>query len=237
MKINADFDQRVVVHSEKMEWLDSPMPGVSRRPLDRVGTEVARATSIVRYAPKSKFSPHIHTGGEEFIVLDGVFQDESGDFPVGSYVRNPPESKHQPSSDLGCIIFVKLWQFDPKDRIHVRLNSRFMKAVPDKKLSGISVTSLYKDDVEEVANFDFEPYASLHMMAKDGAEIFVLSGELTECSDMLVKHSWLRMPVGGMLDIKAGAAGAKIWIKQGHLRRVDSEIYRVQSFQSPIYQP
>ena len=229
MKINADFNQRVVVHFERMEWLDSPMPGVSRRPLDRVGAELARATSIVRYAPKSKFSPHVHTGGEEFIVLEGVFQDESGDFPVGSYLRNPPESKHQPSSELGCVIFVKLWQFDPKDRIHVRLNTRFMQAVPHKELSGISVISLYKDAVEEVATFDFDANANLQMMVQDGAEILVLEGELTEGSDILVQYSWLRVPVDGMLDLKAAATGAKIWIKQGHLRRVDAEISCVQS--------
>jgi hypothetical protein len=228
MKINASFDQRVVVHSEQMKWLDSPMPGVSRRPLDRVGGEVARATSIVRYAPKSQFSPHIHTGGEEFIVLEGVFQDESGDFPVGSYIRNPPQSKHQPSSEAGCVIFVKLWQFEPEDRIHIRLNTAFMEAIPHKKLSGISVTPLYKDHSEEVANFDLDANARLQMTVKGGAEIFVLKGELKEGSDTLVKHSWLRIPVDGKLDIKAAVQGATIWIKQGHLRRVDAEILRVQ---------
>ena len=104
MKPLANFDQRVVIHSESMEWIKSPMPGVERRMLDRVGDEVARATSIVRYAPGSEFSPHVHTGGEEFIVLDGVFQDEHGDFPTGSYIRNPPKSKHKPGSEKGCVI-------------------------------------------------------------------------------------------------------------------------------------
>ena len=82
MKINADFDRRVLLHADEIPWRDSPMPGVSRRPLDRIGDEVARATSIVRYDPGSHFSPHVHDGGEEFIVLEGVFQDEHGDFPV-----------------------------------------------------------------------------------------------------------------------------------------------------------
>lgn len=229
MKINADFSRRVLIHSEQIEWLDSPMPGVSRRPLDRVGTEVARATSIVRYAPNSKFSPHVHSGGEEFIVLEGVFQDEHGDFPAGSYIRNPPASKHQPSSELGCVIFVKLWQFDPQDRIHVRLNTHVMQATPHTELPGVSVTSLYKDAVEDVAIFDLDTNASLKLLIKDGAEIFVLKGELTQGSDTLVKHSWLRIPVDSKLDIKAGAAGAIIWVKQGHLRRVNAEILRVQN--------
>ncbi|MEP1611956.1 MAG: cupin domain-containing protein, partial [Roseobacter sp.] len=68
MELNANFSDRVVVHSDQLDWNPSPMPGVDRRMLDRIGGEVARATSIVRYAPNSKFSAHTHTGGEEFIV-------------------------------------------------------------------------------------------------------------------------------------------------------------------------
>src|SRR6516164_2585646 len=81
MNINADFSKRVAVHAARLPWVPSPMKGVDRRMLDRVGDEVARATSIVRYAPHSHFSPHTHGGGEEFLVLEGVFQDEHGDFP------------------------------------------------------------------------------------------------------------------------------------------------------------
>src|SRR5262245_25422838 len=89
MNLNADFAKRAVVHTAILEWKPSPMPGVERRMLDRIGGEVARATSIVRYTPGSHFSPHVHVGGEEFLVLEGVFQDEHGEFPAGCYVRNP----------------------------------------------------------------------------------------------------------------------------------------------------
>ncbi|MEM9355390.1 MAG: cupin domain-containing protein, partial [Pseudomonadota bacterium] len=123
MELNADFSKRTVVHGAAIPWKSSPMAGVDRRMFDRLGDEVARATSIVRYAPGSKFSSHVHTGGEEFFVLDGVFQDEHGDFPAGSYIRNPPESSHTPGSDAGCTIFVKLWQFDLTDRTHVRVDT------------------------------------------------------------------------------------------------------------------
>jgi ChrR Cupin-like domain len=118
------------VHAGAREWQASPMPGVERRLLDRIGDEVARATSIVRYAPESHFSPHVHGGGEAFLVLEGVFQDEHGDFPAGFYVRNPPQSRHTPGSKSGCTIFVKLWQFDPADRTHVRLDSN-QTAMPE----------------------------------------------------------------------------------------------------------
>ena len=120
MELNADFSKRVAVHAARLGWTASPMPGVERRMLDRIGDEVARATSIVRYAPNSHFSPHVHDEGEEFLVLEGVFQDEHGDFPAGSYIRNPPQSRHTPGSKTGCVLFVKLRQFDPADRTHVK---------------------------------------------------------------------------------------------------------------------
>ena len=99
MELNADFTQRAVVHAARIAWAPSPIPGVERRMLDRIGAEIARATTIVRYAPNSRFSAHTHGGGEEFLVLEGVFQDEHGDFPAGSYIRNPPTSHHTPGSE------------------------------------------------------------------------------------------------------------------------------------------
>ena len=108
MELNADFSKRAVVHAARVSWVPSPIAGVERRMLDRIGEEVSRATSIVRYAPNSHFSAHTHGGGEEFFVLDGVFSDEHGDFPAGSYIRNPPGSRHTPGSEKGCTIFVKL---------------------------------------------------------------------------------------------------------------------------------
>jgi quercetin dioxygenase-like cupin family protein len=108
MRVNADFDQRVVSRPEDQHWIASPLAGVDRIMLDRVGGEVARATSIVRYAPGSHFSAHTHGGGEEFVVLDGVFSDEHGDYPAGSYVRNPIGTAHAPHSRDGCTNFLKV---------------------------------------------------------------------------------------------------------------------------------
>ena len=141
MELNADFTKRVLVHSDQEPWHESPMPGVERRMLDRIGGEVARATTIVRYAPNSKFSAHVHTGGEEFIVLDGVFQDEHGDFPAGTYVRNPPTTKHTPGSDEGCTILVKLWQFDMEDRNQFRKD---MAASLGAEQNGLKVAQLHR---------------------------------------------------------------------------------------------
>ena len=78
MRLNDDFSRRAALHGAQMDWVTSPTPGVERRMLFRIGEEKARATSIVRYAPDSHFPRHGHPGGEEILVLDGVFEDDSG---------------------------------------------------------------------------------------------------------------------------------------------------------------
>ena len=228
MGILDDFTQRAIVHSASLDWLASPMPGVERKPLDRVGGEVARATSIVRYAQGSEFSPHVHTGGEEFVVLDGVFQDESGDFPIGSYVRNPPQSSHTPRSDNGCIIFVKLWQFQPENRTHVRLQMNKMSAIPSQTV-GVSITPLYQDKHEEVSVYYFEPNTKMSLSVPEGAEVLVLAGELQAQNDLLQKHSWMRLPLGDTLTVTAKSNGAKVWLKTGNLSDVNNQIKRIQA--------
>lgn len=227
MKIAANFSERVVVHYNDVNWLKSPMRGVERKPLDRVGNEIARATSIVKYAPGSRFSPHIHTGGEEFVVLEGVFQDEHGDFPVGSYIRNPPGSSHTPRSDEGCTIFVKLWQFQPEDSQHVCAQMDHAKALPLGYNNSVKVTPLYEDKFEKVSLLRIEANTQLVVPAEGGAEILVMAGELTEKGDTLVKHSWLRSPVDSKLSMQSGANGATIWLKTDHLKDVDNQIARV----------
>src|SRR5258708_31551528 len=145
MRINGDFTKRASVHAGKLAWVRAPMSGLERRMLGRVGEEVARATSIVRYAPESAFSPHAHPGGEEFFVLDGIFQDERGDYPAGSYVRNPPASRHTPRSQAGCTIFVKLFQFDAADCAHVNIDTRLIEAVaPAGQQRGRPIPPFYK---------------------------------------------------------------------------------------------
>ena len=123
MKINADLSLPVHVDTTALDWVPSPSPGVDRRMLDRDGDEVARATSVVRYAPGSEFPTHTHGGGEEFLVLDGVFSDEHGDFPAGTYVRNPVGSSHAPRTGPGCTILVKLRQMDPADQTQVTVDT------------------------------------------------------------------------------------------------------------------
>ena len=214
MDLNADFGKRVLVHSDQIDWVASPMPGVERRMLDRIGGEVARATTIVRYAPDSNFSAHTHTGGEEFIVLDGVFQDEHGDYPAGTYVRNPPTTGHTPGSEPGCTIFVKLWQFDMDDR------NQFRKSMADEladAVDGVATAELHRDDRETVIYSHVDAGAALENSDDGGLEMLVLAGSVVESGEVLGKGAWLRLPIGQPLQAQAGDDGAKVWIKTGHL--------------------
>jgi len=217
MEINADFSERAVVHSASMDWLASPTAGVDRRMLDRIGGEVARATTIVRYAPNSHFPAHVHTGGEEFLVLEGVFQDEHGDFPAGSYVRNPPTSSHTPGSEPGCTIFVKLWQFDPSDRHQMTIDTNAKPFEPAADETGVGVLPLYKDDQEEVRVERWDAGTAVNRSVDGGLELLVLEGTLIEGDDILVAQSWLRLPVGAAFAATAGPEGCRMWIKSGHL--------------------
>ncbi len=217
MELNADFSSRVAVHAARLEWKSSPMPGVDRRMLDRIGDEVARATSIVRYAPESSFSPHTHTGGEEFLVLEGVFQDEHGDFPAGTYVRNPPESSHTPGSAPGCVIFVKLWQFDMADRKQVRIDTNNTVLTDDPNRSGVKVMPLYDDAHEEVSMELWTANTDVVISAPEGMEILVIEGGFAESGEEFEMHSWLRLPKGYRSTLKAGGEGARVWVKRGHL--------------------
>lgn len=227
MEINADFSQRSLLHTTEIEWQDSPMKGVRRRVLDRIGNEVARATTVVSYAPNSHFSSHVHTGGEEFIVLEGVFQDEHADYPAGSYVRNPPESSHTPRSDNGCIIFVKLWQFDLADRQHVVANMNEVELQPDVNRPGVQFNTLFEDSRETVRVEHWEAGASVTLDTRGGAELLVLDGAFTQSGDIVDELSWLRIPMNADFQAMPGANGARVWIKTGHLRFTDEEKQRL----------
>lgn len=219
MELNADFSQRVAVHAAKLPWVASPVAGVERRMLDRIGDEVARATSIVRYAPHSHFSPHSHGGGEEFVVLEGVFQDEHGDYPAGCYVRNPPTSRHTPGSEPGCVIFVKLWQFNPDDRIQVRIDTREAAFAPVLERPGVEITALFRDAQEDVRLERWRSHAQIDLALPGGAEILVIDGCFRDGEEAFSAQSWLRLPARSRLQAAAGPDGCRLWMKTGHLAK------------------
>ncbi|KUO55801.1 MAG: cupin [Sphingomonadales bacterium BRH_c42] len=220
MQINANFEIAVGERTSALEWRPSPMPGVERRMLDRIGGEVARATSIVRYAPGSHFSAHRHDGGEEFIVLDGTFQDEHGDYPAGTYVRNPVGTRHTPRSDNGCTIFVKLWQFDPQDQAQFAIDLTAVGLGPVSGAPGIERATLHERSDELVLFEQWQPGAQRHFEPQGGAELLVLEGSVKWQNEEFGRHGWIRLPPNWRGSVLAGPEGARVWIKERHLAAI-----------------
>jgi len=218
MKINADFSQRVVVRPEDYAWVNSPAAGVDRMMLDRIGDEVARATTIVRFAPNSQFKAHTHGGGEEFLVLEGVFSDESGDFPTGSYVRNPIGTAHTPHiGPEGCTILVKLHQFDKDDTEQKVIDTR---AMPFQVGSapGLTVLPLHSVPGENVALVRWAPGTRFSSHAHwGGEEIFVIEGVFQDEHGRYPAGTWIRSPHLSRHD-PWSQEGCLIYVKTGHLQ-------------------
>lgn len=218
MHLNADFSRAACVTPEEYRWVDSPIAGVERMMLDRIGDEVARATSLVRYAPNSQFNRHTHGGGEEILVLEGVFADEHGRYPAGSYLRNPVGTDHAPNvGSEGALIFVKLHQFDDNDLLQLAVPAHRLPWQPDRR-TGISYKMLHTFGSEKVSLECWEANVALTYPAcSGGVELFVLKGSLTEGSIEYPAGSWCRFPAGSALLLQAGANGVQLYVKRGHL--------------------
>ncbi len=214
--IRADFSQRALVRPADTPWVDSPSSGVTRRPLDRIGDEVARATSLVRYAAGSAFPEHTHAQGEEILVLDGVFSDESGDYGPGSYIRNPPGSAHSPRSASGCTLFVKLRQFDPQDGETVRIDTG-KEAFRPGQVPGLSVLPLHSFGAVNTALVRWAPGTRfLPHTHWGGEEILVLEGTFQDEHGDYPAGSWIRSPHLSRHH-PFSTEGCLIYVKVGHL--------------------
>jgi anti-sigma factor ChrR (cupin superfamily) len=218
MRLNADFSERVVIRPEDYQWVDSPMPGVERMMLDRIGDEVARATSLVRYAPNSTFSPHVHSGGEEFLVLEGEFGDEHQTYPAGTYVRNPIGTSHSPRvGEAGCVILVKLHQFDKDDLTQVVIDTRDSD-LPSESVPGLTATSLHQFQEERVLLVRWEPNTPFKEHTHHGGEeVFVIEGSFSDENGNYPAGTWLRYPDQSSHKAFTRNEGALLFLKAGHL--------------------
>lgn len=216
MSFDSSCNHYAAVHAGRLDWTPSPIPGVDWRILDQVGEGMARATLIVRYAPGTHGPSRTLGGEEEFLVFDGVLQDEHGAFPAGSYVRNPPSISHTPRSESGCTFFVKLGQFAPDDRTQVHLDTTLQVLAPVEARPAVSAMALFADLQEQVRLEHWAAGAVVNLHAPGGLEVFVLGGEFTEGSERFELQSWLRLPAGATLQAAVGMQGCRVWIKAGH---------------------
>jgi len=213
--LNTDFSERVVIDTQKMVWAGSPAEGVSRKPLAREQRESGHATSIVRYEKGAKFKRHPHPLGEEILVLEGVFSDETGDYPAGSYIRNPPGSGHAPFSVEGCTLFVKLHQFAENDKTQCMINTHNARWQNDE--DGGEILSLHHYEQENVALLKWPANTQLPKHQHHGGEeILVLSGAFKDELGEYSAGTWIRNP---HLSVHTPYTeqDTLLWMKTGHL--------------------
>lgn len=216
MQLRSDWSERVVVDSAALEWVASPAAGVQRKMLERDGEEVARATSMVRYAPGSHFARHVHELGEELFVLEGEFCDESGRFGAGTYIRNPPGSAHAPWSEQGCVLFVKLRYFDPCDEATVVVHTHATVWLPGV-VPGLSVMPLHEFRTQHTALVRWAPGTHFNPHVHyGGEEVLVLEGVFEDEHGRYPQGTWIRGPhLGGHQPFSR--EGCTILVKTGHL--------------------
>lgn len=213
--LNMDFSQRVVIETHSMAWLPSPAKGVERKPLARADAESGHATSIVRYEKGARFNSHPHPYGEEILVLEGVFSDEHGDYPAGTYIRNPHGSTHAPFSENGCTLFVKLHQFSLDDQKTVRIDTTSATWLPGQ--GNLEVMPLHSFEHEHTALVKW-PAGERFLPHKHfgGEEILVLSGTFCDEFGQYPAGSWLRSPHMSE-HFPFVEEDTIIWVKTGHL--------------------
>ncbi|MGI9143446.1 MAG: cupin domain-containing protein [Fluviibacter sp.] len=211
MLVNANFGERIVIDTLKSNWVSSPVIGVERNMLDRLGAEEARATSIVRYAAGTTFTPHEHPLGEELLVLSGVFSDEQGDYPAGTYVRNPPSLRHTAYSEQGCELF-----FDVDDTKRVVIDTRngvFRQGL----VPGLSVLPLHEFGTEHAALVRWAPSTKFQAHTHwGGEEIYVIEGVFSDEHGDYPAGTWLRSPHMSVHN-PFSDPGCLIYVKVGHL--------------------
>lgn len=215
-QLHSDLSQRAVVYSNDLPWVASPVSGIERRLIERDGYELARATSIVRYAAGARFAPHQHDLGEEIFVLDGDFADELGEYGPGTYLKNPPGSSHAPGSRTGCVLWVKLRHLDPDDQQRVVLDSRTAPWYQGM-VGGLTVLPLSEFGTQHTALVRWAPgtYFNRHRHY-GGEEIFVIEGTFEDEHGCYPAGTWLRSP--HLSEHKPFSRdGCTICVKTGHL--------------------
>jgi anti-sigma factor ChrR (cupin superfamily) len=223
--INGDLSVRVAMDTTAMPWTGSPSGSVWRKRVHLVGpAESGQVTSVVRYEPSATFPAHDHPDGEEILVLEGVFSDEHGDWPAGTFLLNPEGFRHAPFSRAGCLLFVKLRQFAGRERSHVVVDTH---ALPWQRTSrpGVARKELYRQPGFSDRVFLEQWTADMDGVASyaEGAELFVLEGEFFDEAGTYAAGCWLRFPAGARYRPRT-ARGCTLYVKEAGLRYLNGAL-------------
>ena len=227
-----EFNQHVVIETRKMDWENSPMLGVKRKRLAFQELESGHATSIVQFEADSKFRRHGHPRGEEIFVLEGIFSDETGNYPAGTYLRNPEGFEHHSFSENGCRILVKLNQFQTHDTQRIIIDTHFEAWQPGQ--GNLEVIPLHNFEGEHTALVKwpagerFKPHQHF-----GGEEIYVISGIFRDERGHYPAGTWIRSPHGSSHDPFV-EEDTIIFVKTGHLPLDESSARQALHLESSL---
>jgi len=217
--INGNLAIPAVADTSRMPWTPSPSGSVWRKRVHLVGpTESGQVTSVVRYEPHSSFPAHDHPEGEEILVLDGVFSDEHGDWPAGTFLLNPEGFRHAPFSEPGCVLFVRLRQFPGRERRHLVIDTRKFAWQPGSH-AAVAYKELYRQaGFTDVIRLErWQPGADLGVVTYElGAEFFVLDGAFADDAGAYATGCWLRFPADSQHHPRS-EEGCTLYVKRGGL--------------------
>jgi len=217
-ELNPDYEKRVVAEVDAMRYTASPAAGVWRKRLELLGErESGRVTSVVRFDAGARFPWHDHPGGEEILVLEGQFCDERGCFGAGTYQLNPEGFSHAPYTESGCLLFVKLRQYEGSDVVLLDTCAggwvERLPGVRSLRLHGSPECGEYTR-LTELSPGTKVPRVDL----PEGEELFVLRGAFSDEHGRYDRHTWLRMPAGSHHS-PASDTGCLLYVKSGGFPR------------------
>lgn len=214
-EFNADFSQRVVIHPSDKQWGETQMSGVRFQLLEACCLPYPRRTLVLDCKPGSVINKHDSQMEVEFFVLDGEIADENGNYPKGTYVRNPNGSSHA-HSKLGCRLFVKLSQIHEEDQGQRVINTKRESKWLPGPVEGTEIYPLHMWDCESVFLIRWLSEASFKpTLNPDGEEIYVVHGQLNDKQGTYPKGSWIRNPPVSWQSWEADN-GTIVYYKHGH---------------------
>lgn len=151
-------------------------------------------------------------------MLEGEFGDEHQSYPAGTYVRNPIGTQHSPRvGEQGCVIFVKLHQFDAADDTPVVINTRDAHW-PLQYAPGFEAMLLHQFQDEHVVLIRWAPNTPFKEHTHHGGEeIFVIEGCFCDAYGDYPAGTWVRYPDQSSHSAFTRDEGALLYLKSGHL--------------------
>ena len=106
--LTSDSEHRRINTNEDSRWLPGPTSGTEVLPLHGHGTG---NVMLIRWTDSATFKPGLDPMGEEVLVLNGMLQDKDGEYPAGSWIRNPVKAWQSWGANAGTVVYYKNGHF------------------------------------------------------------------------------------------------------------------------------